>query len=108
MALKHSEYITAKPDTGRLIFPEMMSGEGTVRGDFCVGGQLYLTMVPPMTEEPQPTAKAIMFPLCTPVSDLLHFLVWFSSYLLPASGIGTPYICQGRGGLLGVSQTWFS
>lgn len=27
--------IIPKPETGRLIFPEMLSGEGTVKGDFC-------------------------------------------------------------------------
>lgn len=52
----------------------------------------------------QRTAYALISPLCTLASGLLYLLLHVSSYLLPASDTGTPCICGGRGGLLGVCQ----
>ena len=51
VALKHFEYVRLKPEAGRLIVPEMISGEGNYERGFPSQGLTYLTIVPPIKKK---------------------------------------------------------
>ena len=106
VALKHFEYVRLKPEAGRLIVPEMTSGEGNYKRGFPSQGLTYLTIVPPMKKKS--TTHSISLSFLSPVylaSDLLHLLF----FIPPAFSIGyrTPVRLLGKGRLLGVSQNEF-